>query len=230
MEPNNFQKIELHAKDIPSFVIGVAIIDNVRIGASSSKFENDFENVVKEIKSKENIEKIKDNPIIRAYRDFYWKHIGIDPTKIRPSSEALIRRILRNKRIPRINSAVDAYNLASIETYMSFGAYDAERIQGNLILRKANENEEFLGIGMREPINLKGNELVLADNLGPINVYPYRDSDRTKVTEHTRRILLICASVPGIPQNTVEQALQTAIDKIKKYCVGNVEYNDVYMV
>jgi len=230
MEFENYGTIKLQETEIPNFTIGVAIIENVTVAKSDKNFENEFNAIVEKIKNQESIEKIKDNPIIRAYRDFYWKHIGIDPTKIRPSSEALIRRILRGKRIPRINSAVDAYNLASIETYMSFGAYDAEKIHGRLVLRKAHESEKFLGIGMDEPIKLRGNELVLADDIGPINVYPYRDSDRTKVNDDTRKILLVCASVPEISKEKVESSLNRAVELITKYCNGNASYQAVYLV
>src|SRR3989442_15085108 len=56
-------------------------------------------------------EALKDVPELRAYRDFFWR-VGIDPTKIRPAAEALIRRILGGKPLPTINTLVDAYNLA----------------------------------------------------------------------------------------------------------------------
>jgi DNA/RNA-binding domain of Phe-tRNA-synthetase-like protein len=77
------------------------------------------------------LDRLKENPTFRAYRDFFWK-LGIDPTKIRPASEALIRRILRGNSLPKINTFVDAYNLASISTAIPFGAFDLDKMRGTL--------------------------------------------------------------------------------------------------
>jgi DNA/RNA-binding domain of Phe-tRNA-synthetase-like protein len=71
--------------------------------------------VYEEVRAKHNVEALKDNPTVRAYRDFYWK-LNIDPTKTRPSGEALLRRVLNGNELPSISAVVDAYNLASMQT------------------------------------------------------------------------------------------------------------------
>src|SRR5512137_2942998 len=76
------------------------------------------------VSSQYTLEKVKDDPVFRAYRDFFWS-VGIDPTKTRPASEALVRRILAGKPLPTINTAVDAYNLASVRTGVPLAAFDA---------------------------------------------------------------------------------------------------------
>ena len=68
-------------------------------------------------------EQIRDQIIFRAYRDFFWR-VGIDPTKTRPASEALTRRIVAGKSLPTINTLVDSYNLASVETFVAIAAFD----------------------------------------------------------------------------------------------------------
>ena len=68
----------------------------------------------KRINNQYTIENIKEDLIIAAYRSFYWKHLKIDPTKIRPSGEALVRRILQGKKLPKISYFVDAYNWGSV--------------------------------------------------------------------------------------------------------------------
>jgi len=67
--------------------------------------------IISDLKSKYTINNIKEDPIIAKYRKFYWNQLKIDPTKIRPSSEALIRRILKNQKIPKISSFVDSVKL-----------------------------------------------------------------------------------------------------------------------
>jgi DNA/RNA-binding domain of Phe-tRNA-synthetase-like protein len=170
---------------------------------------------LKELSGKLTVSKetLKDHPTVRALRDFYWK-IGIDPTKVRPSSEALARRFLTNKAIPKINSVVDAGNIASIETLVPIGIYDADRIVGNVALRLAVTNEEFIDISNAKH-TLQGKEIVLSDSNGVMHVFPYRDSLRTRVTEQTRRVLIIGCGVPGIEQGSTKLAVDRTIELIK---------------
>lgn len=158
-------------------------------------------------------ETLKDHPTIRSLRDFYWR-MGIDPTKVRPSSEALARRFLTSKDIPRINSVVDAGNIASIETLIPIGIYDAGKIVGNLQLRLAAKNEEFTDISS-ERHTLQGKEIVLSDSNGVMHVFPYRDSFRTRVTEQTKRALIVGCGVPGIEQGLTKLAVDRTIELIK---------------
>ena len=170
------------------------------------------------IRDRYTIEKLKEDPIIRAYRDFYWR-IGIDPTKQRPSSEALIRRILRDKGIPIINNVVDAGNIASIKTAIPIGLYDKDAITGNLIFRFAEENEVFDPIGGEKEI-LKANQIILADNRGIIHVFPHRDSKRTMIKESTKRVLVVACGVPGVPDNLVLRASDITVEYIIKMAGG----------
>jgi DNA/RNA-binding domain of Phe-tRNA-synthetase-like protein len=119
------------------------------------RLEEFKEEIFAEVKQKFTLESLKDEPVFRAYRDFFWK-IGIDPTKNRPAAEALIRRILGGRSIPRINTAVDAYNLASMSTCIAIAAFDIDKLDGEITMRFANNGESFLGIGMDKPVTLAG--------------------------------------------------------------------------
>ena len=68
---------------------------------------------------------------IAAVRTMY-KRVGLDPTKTRPSSEALLRRVRRGDSLPRINSMVDVCNWCSLEFQLPYGLYDASRIDAGL--------------------------------------------------------------------------------------------------
>lgn len=168
------------------------------------------------------LDRLKENPTFRAYRDFFWK-IGIDPTKIRPASEALIRRILRGNPLPQINTFVDAYNLASIATAIPFGAFDLDKMHGTLTMREALRGENFLGIGMENSINLSGGEVVIQDEERLIAIYPYRDADYSKVSPSTRNVLLMVCGVPGIPNETLLKAESIGIDYVTKFNEGVID-------
>jgi DNA/RNA-binding domain of Phe-tRNA-synthetase-like protein len=167
-----------------------------------------------------NLDDLKNNPVFRAYRDFFWK-VKVDPTKIRPASEALLRRILRGNPLPTINTLVDAYNLASVKTNIPFGAFDTDKVRGNLMMREAKIGEEFLGIGMDKPIKLTGGEAVIQDDDRLVAVYPYRDADYSKVTITTRNLLLLTCGVPGISDEMLEKAEAIGVEYINLYCGGS---------
>lgn len=158
-------------------------------------------------------ETLKDHPVVRALRDFYWR-MGIDPTKVRPSSEALARRFLTNNSIPKINNVVDAGNIASIETLVPIGIYDADKIVGNVVLRLANSNEEFIDISNAKH-TLQGKEIVLSDSNGVMHVFPYRDSLRTRVADQTKKILIVGCGVPGLDQGLTKLAVDRTIELIR---------------
>lgn len=159
------------------------------------------------------LETLKDEPVARAFRDFYWR-IGIDPTKKRPAGEALARRILSGSGIPSINNLVDAGNLASAETLIPIGIYDLDKISGELVLRFAREGEEFVDIKGRKS-GLKPNEIVLVDDVGVVHVFPHRDSQRTMITDATRRALIIGCGVKGVPRELVEEACDKVLQYLK---------------
>ncbi|MFQ6013166.1 MAG: B3/4 domain-containing protein [Thermoplasmata archaeon] len=165
------------------------------------------------------IESLKDEPRLRAYRDFYWR-MGVDPTKIRPASEALLRRVLRGRDPPRINTLVDASNLASMRTHVALAAFDTETMQSDFAMRFAREGEPFLGIGMREPMTLRGKEVVVEDDLGPVAVYPYRDAERTKVTPKTRAVAIMVCGVPGIGEAALSEAATETVGLVTRFCGG----------
>jgi len=158
------------------------------------------------------LDSVKDDPTFRAYRDFYWR-IGIDPTKVRPSSEALVRRILQGKELPSINPLVDTFNLVSALTGITFSAFDLDKISGAVRMSWSRAGERFVGIGTGE-IELTGRELVLRDDSGPISIYPYRDSERTKTSLQTRNVLLVLCGVPGLPFHKLAETERMMLERI----------------
>jgi len=168
------------------------------------------------------LEEVKNQPIFRAYRDFFWR-VGIDPTKLRPAGEALTRRILGGRDLPRINTLVDAYNLVSVETSIAIAAFDSAKVsEGALVMRKSVGGEPFHGIGIAAPESLSGVEVVIEDRRSGklIAVYPYRDSDESKVTEGTKEVLFMMCGVPGIDDAALESAGRLTREYVLRFCSG----------
>ena len=213
-------KIDNEIKDrYPSLDVFTCRITNLVVEKKNLELEKFKEELIEEVKRNYTLDLLKDAPTFRAYRDFFWR-VGIDPTKNRPAAEALIRRILHDNPIPNINTVVDAYNLASIKTEIALAAFDLQELQGNLVMRFANREEKFLGIGMGKPMDLEGKEVVISDDQKLVAIYPHRDADRSKVTEKTRNILLLVCGVPGITKDMLVQAATVAIEYITRFCHG----------
>jgi DNA/RNA-binding domain of Phe-tRNA-synthetase-like protein len=145
-----------------------------------------------------------------AVRTMY-KRVGIDPTKTRPSSEALLRRVRRGDELPRINSLVDVINWCSLETQLPFGLYDLDHIQGNVELRLGREGEEYAGI-RKDSVHVAG-RLTLADAQGPFG-NPTSDSARTMVTTGTNRVLVVIFCPASLGQQGLPRALELTRSRI----------------
>ncbi|WP_054841764.1 phenylalanine--tRNA ligase beta subunit-related protein [Vulcanisaeta distributa] len=203
--------------------VGVGIVRNVENREYPSELLVIINDVVKEVRSKYSLDKLKDDPIIRYYRDFYWHELGIDPTKQRPAQEALLRRILRGEDLPRINPVVDIGNVASIRYLVPIGLYDIDSFGGkDLIIRYARDGEIFNPIGSPQK-TLSSNQIILSTIDGLIlHVYPYRDSETTKIRPETKNVLIVTAGVPGVDDERLIESAQFIIDLATKYLGGGV--------
>jgi DNA/RNA-binding domain of Phe-tRNA-synthetase-like protein len=134
-----------------------------------------------------------------------YKRVGLDPTKTRPSSEALLRRVRKGDTLPRINSMVDVCNWCSLEFQLPYGLYDASKIEGDVELRLGAEGESYAGI-RKDDVHVNG-RITLADRLGPFG-NPTSDSARTMVTTGTTRALLVVFA----PRDVDERRLTHVLD------------------
>lgn len=136
---------------------------------------------------------VLESPAILATRAGY-KALGKDPARYRGSAEALIRRVIAGKGLPRIHAVVDIINIASVESRLPIGLYDLAHIQSNITFRAGRAGETYKGIGKYD-LNLEGLPL-FADGLGP-HGSATSDSERTMVTPATRNVLAIFVSFAG---------------------------------
>jgi DNA/RNA-binding domain of Phe-tRNA-synthetase-like protein len=211
----------------PELTICVGVINEVYVEKANKRLHELKRAVYTEIKTKYDIDTLKDDLTVRAYRGFYWK-LDIDPTKTRPSGEALLRRVLHGTELPSISTVVDAYNLASMKTLIPISGFDKDCLNLPFQVRFAKDGETFTGIGMGKPMPLTDNMLVLADEKHVLCVYPYRDADQTKITEQTRNMLIIGYGAPGITEEQLKEAVETTLTYIKQVSKGKIEMVKVF--
>lgn len=165
-----------------------------------------------ELRAESNVDDCKEQYAIAATRTAY-RRCGKDPSRYRPSAEALRRRLLRELDLYQIDTLVDIINLVSLRSGFSIGGFDADKIQGDrLVLGIGREGEPYEGIG-RGVLNIDGLP-VYRDAIGGIGT-PTSDHERTKMDIHTVHLLAIINGYSG--EKGLQKAAELTIDLLKKY-------------
>jgi DNA/RNA-binding domain of Phe-tRNA-synthetase-like protein len=158
---------------------------------------------------------VLESPQILATRAAY-KALGKDPARYRGSAEALLRRVIAGKGLPRINAVVDIINLVSVESRLPIGLYDLAHVQGDIVFRAGRAGETYKGIGKYD-LNLESLP-VFGDALGP-HGSPTSDSERTMVTSATNHVLAVIISFGG--KDGLERWTQRMYELFAQYASGN---------
>jgi DNA/RNA-binding domain of Phe-tRNA-synthetase-like protein len=152
-----------------------------------------------------------------AVRTMY-KRVGIDPTKTRPSNEALLRRVRKGDTIPRINSLVDIVNWCSLEFQLPYGLYDLSKINGAVTIRLGADGESYPGI-RKDDVNVSG-RITVADATGAFG-NPTSDSARTMVTTATTDALVVVYAPAEIASAQVRRVLDVTSARMAEIAGGH---------
>lgn len=155
-------------------------------------------------------------PEMAAVRAMY-RAVGIDPTRRRPSSEALLRRVLRGEGLPRINSLVDICNWCSLVFQLPYGLYDLDRVEPPVELRLGRPGEQYAGI-RKDEIHVEG-RLTLADARGPFG-NPSSDSARTMVLPGATRVLIVVFAPAALPAERLSHVLALTSRRVTEFASG----------
>jgi DNA/RNA-binding domain of Phe-tRNA-synthetase-like protein len=153
------------------------------------------------------------DPLLASWHAAY-RAFGTNPRRFRPSVDALSRRLAKSGRLPRVNPAVDAYNAVSLTHGIPAGAFDLAAVRGDISLRLATDADAFTPLGepgTAEPA--RPGEVVYADEADTAAVltrhWNHRDSDRTKVTPESRRVVFLLETVdPDAGPKALDQAVE----------------------
>ena len=177
----------------PEFV-GACVEANVVNTPYNNRLWNAIHEVESRLRSELTFDSVKALPSIAATRAVY-KLCGKDPSRYRPASEQLIRRMLQGKELYQIDTLVDLVNLASIVYGYSIGGFDADKFVGSeLVLGVGKEGEPYEGIG-RGPLNIAGLP-VYRDAQGGVGT-PTSDHERTKITLSTTHLVVLINGYDG---------------------------------
>ena len=186
----------------PEFV-GAAVEAWVKNSAYSQELWDEIHLLEEKFRASLTTDSLKDMPSIAATRRVY-KACGKDPSRYRPASEQLIRRMLQGKELYQIDTLVDLVNLASIAYGYSIGGFDADKFVGDtLTLGVGREGEPYEGIG-RGPLNIAGLP-VYRDVMGGVGT-PTSDNERTKMTMETTHLVVLVNGYDGDRERVMANA------------------------
>lgn len=177
------------ATRFPGLKIGLAIIEGVTVEKTNAKLASLKAGMLPQLEQYSKDEWRNSGPLMH-YRDMY-KKFGVDPSSKRPSADALLHRLSHGKGLYSINTVVDTYNLFSAKHEHCMAAYDADQVRFPLQLRASIEGDSVKLIGDEAVSSVEPGRLVYADqeSVTCLN-FNYRDAERTKVTEQTKRLIL----------------------------------------
>lgn len=219
---DSYCEIDLAVKEkFLGMKVGVAVIEGVKISKSNQDLEKLKAEIVKTT-SQLTMEDVDQLPSIKTYRDIF-KKFGVDWHSRHPSADALLRRIVQGKGLYNINTLVDAYNLAVLETKIALGAFDSDKLSLPVKLRFAKEKEQINLLGESEPTQINQGELVYSDQERIITLdLNYRDCNFTKITEKTKNIILYADGTPDISADEVMKGLEKGIELITQFNGGKL--------
>lgn len=195
---------EIIKEKIRGLKFGLLLAENVRITAKDPRFEEEFKKLEEYLKQKFKEKRPAEDEVIGHVRRMY-RRIGWEPTRYRPSSEALLRRIIQGKGLYRINNLVDYGNIVSAKFHLPMGLYDVARIRGQANFDVGKPEESYQGIS-KEEIHAEG-KLILRDDEG-IFGNPTADSLRTSITSQTSKALAVFFCPPEVSKEYLLSVLE----------------------
>jgi DNA/RNA-binding domain of Phe-tRNA-synthetase-like protein len=196
--------------------LGVLVLDGVSVRDADPALAAEVDAYCAEVRSRYGEGKSAEIPGAADARALY-KALGIDPTKTRPSNEALARRALKGEALYRINTLVDALNLSSLRYQLPFGLYDLAKVEPPVVLRRGASGESYEGI-RKGAVNVEGRP-VLVDAKGPFG-NPTSDSARTMITLEARTALVTVYAPAAYSTSRLNEVLDGTESTLTRHCGG----------
>jgi len=198
--------------------LGLLEAEGAVLGTLPPEFAAELDQITARLTARGSGKSTTDIPGVAEARALFHQ-LDLDPTKTRPSSEALLRRVLQGKGLPQVNAAVDVCNLCSLEDQIPLGLYDRDQVHGSVKARVGREGEGYPGI-RKQRVNLSG-RLLLADEDGPFGA-PTSDSLRTAVNTKSRNLLVVLFCPTERAGSDLTVSLERIADRLTRYCSANV--------
>ena len=203
--------------ELPEVKLGVVEADDVRFAPVDESLAALMDEICERKRREFTLESLADAEPTRAVRGMF-RDWGVDPSKYRPSSEALLRRVVQGKGLYRVSNLVDIGNIGSIETGWPYGCYDRSRVASPIVFRHGAPGVAYEGIGKRT-WHLEGRP-VLADAAGPFGS-PISDSTRSMIAESARDVLVVIYAPSSASEAWLESAIARLAERLAQFAAAS---------
>ena len=168
-------------------------------------------------------ETVLEAPAVKEWRTAFQR-FGVKPSKYRSSIEQLYRRGLKQEIIETSLPLVNLYCYVSLIEMAPMGAYDLEKVDGDIAIRLSKENEPFLGIGDTEPLLSTPGVVVYSDDSGIICwAWNHRDAARVSLSPTTDKAIFFADSSSHESQSRASSTMSLLAEALSG--TGAVELN-----
>ncbi|ALS79331.1 MULTISPECIES: phenylalanine--tRNA ligase beta subunit-related protein [Planococcus] len=202
------------------FKIGIILYNNITVSDSPQMLKGRLQLFQEQLYFELEDKDFTDFPGLLEWQ-LIWKALGADPSRYRPSAEALYRRIKKQNYLSVVDSAVDMNSFLSLQYEIPLGLYDADKISGDIEITVGTSTDRYEGLNNRT--NTLTGILVSKDDEGAFGS-PYVDSKRTAVTEQTKNAVHIFYLRPSMQKDTALQLLTAASNMFTGINGGNAEF------
>ncbi|MEM7332122.1 MAG: phenylalanine--tRNA ligase beta subunit-related protein, partial [Chloroflexota bacterium] len=211
-------------ENYPDAQIGLLIVKGINNPPSKPEIIELLHEAQEAVRARFEGQVVSQLPQVLPWREAY-RQFGAKPKKYPSSIENLIKRTLKGEQLNSINSLVDIYNIVSLRHVLPVGAEDLSRMQGDLRLTIAGDNEPPVKLlGEKEARPPYPNEVIYTDDLGAIcRRWNWKEADRTKLTNESRNVLFVIEILPPIERATLTNAMSDLEDLLHQF-VGEPDW------
>jgi lysyl-tRNA synthetase class 2 len=210
-------------RTFPGLNVGFLMASGVDNHGNCPDLLEEIKRIQEEIRDNFDLGTLSNCPKIQNWRKAYTQ-FGAKPKKHRSSVESLYRVTLEGRDLCPINKLVDIYNCVSLMHMIPVGGDDLSRVEGDILLRFANGDESFSPLGSDEPQTARKGEVIYADNREVLcRRWNWRESNKTKMTEDTREILLVAEGLPPVTAEEIGHVVSDLSRMIQQYCGGKTD-------
>ncbi len=204
----------------PGYVRGVVIAHDVDNSPSPPELVQMLREAEESVRTRVNLEQIAEEPRIKCWREAY-RAFGAKPAEFRSSVEAMARRALRGDELPAINALVDIGNVMSLRHLIPAGGHAIDLLNGDIELRFATGDEDFVPFGSQEVEHpLPGEVVFVEGNTVLTRRWTWRQGNHTLTLPETRAIEFNVDGLPPVTRAEIETACVEVAELIQRFCGG----------
>jgi DNA/RNA-binding domain of Phe-tRNA-synthetase-like protein len=206
----------------PGYVRGVVVAHKVNNRPSPGELVQMLREAEESVRARLKIEQLADHPRIKSWREAY-RSFGAKPSEFRSSIEAMARRVLRNEPLPSINALVDIGNVVSLRHLIPAGGHAIDVLTGDIALRFATGQEEFVPFGSDQVERALPGEIVFVEGDTVLTRrWTWRQANHTLTHLETQAIEFNVDGLPPVPSIEIEQACGEIIELVERFCGGRM--------